>query len=194
MRIHPPRLVLLVLLCWGGCGGGGAGAGGRIAAPAVPPSTAPPPSAPPPAAPPGAPPPKVPAAPTETAPPVAPTEAAPPAAGCTHLPWQDDQSVAEASYRGKLEQIEASLPDGQLEKVLIVFLDRPACLPASSASQDESETETAAIQVYSPDPAVSEQLQALIGKRVVVTGEGFLWHTAHHHRPIVVDVKRVSGR
>jgi hypothetical protein len=193
-----------VLLCWGGCGGGGAAAGSKAALPARPPPAAPPPVAPPPATPPpAASPPNIPPAPTEAAAPPAPTEAAPPApteatappdGGCTQLPWQDDQIVGEASYRGKLEAIEASLPNGQLEKTLIVFLDRPACLPPNSASQDESGTETSAIQVYSPDPAVSEQLQALIGKRVVVTGEGFLWHTAHHHRPIVVDVKIVTAK
>jgi len=109
--------------------------------------------------------------------------------GCAPIPWQDDMNAGEATYQGKLDRIEAGLPNGEMEKALLVFLDTPACLPAGG-----DEKQTSEIQVYSPDPALEARLEALVGKAVVVTGEGFTAHTAHHHRPIVVDVKRVSTK
>jgi len=124
-----------------------------------------------------------------TRPAVAPTPQAP-GAGCVQLAWKDQgQHVGEATYEGKLEQIEAGLPNGQTEKPFILSLDRPVCLPP-----DSDVKETDAIQVYSSDPALDKQLAASVGKRVTVTGEGFSALTAHHHRPVVIEVKRVTAR
>jgi hypothetical protein len=105
------------------------------------------------------------------------------------VPWRDTDTAGEATYRGKLDLVEAEDANGQKEKPFVITLDRPACLPAGNDAK-----ETAEIQVYSPDPALQQQLQAAVGKTVAVTGEGFTAHTAHHHRPIVVDVKRISAQ
>jgi Domain of unknown function (DUF4431) len=46
--------------------------------------------------------------------------------------------------------------------------------------------------VYADDAAVRRKLQTFVGKSVRVTGKVFTAHTAHHHAPIVMDVKLVE--
>jgi Domain of unknown function (DUF4431) len=74
-----------------------------------------------------------------------------------------------------------------MEKPFVVVLDEPACLPTSHPDKKTSE-----IQVYSGDKKLHDRIKSLVGKTVVVTGEGFTAQTAHHHRPIVVDVKTIA--
>jgi hypothetical protein len=164
MRTDPLRLVLLLML---GCGSSGATAGGSA-------TTAPPPPAPPPAPPPSAMP--------------APAEAA---GSCTAIAWKagDSPSTEEVSFEGKLDVIAASVPNGAIEHPYIVFLAKAVCLPAGT---DPKATDS--IHVFSSDTGLQAQLQALKGKRVVVTGEGFVWQTAHHHRPIVLEIKRITAK
>lgn len=86
---------------------------------------------------------------------------------------------------------EAEQPNGTIEKALVLNLDAPVCLPPSSENEDK---QTDSIHIYSADDTLHGQLAAQRDKKtiVTVTGAGFLSHTAHHHRPIVVDVKRVT--
>jgi hypothetical protein len=35
-------------------------------------------------------------------------------------------------------------------------------------------------------------LRRLVGRKVTVSGEGFASHTRHHHRPLVLIVKKIS--
>lgn len=114
--------------------------------------------------------------------PVAPAKPTPTA--CEQIPWQGTDNVGEATYRGQLSQMEAELPNGEKEKSLILTLDRPVC---------SSEAPITEVQVYGSEDAQRAQLDEHIGKAIAVTGPGFAAHTAHHHRPIVVEVKQVAG-
>ena len=107
---------------------------------------------------------------------------------CMPVPWRNDDDADEAIYEGRLDRIEVTLPNGTFERPLLVILDRPACLPAHHDDHQADE-----IQVYSLDPALHARLESLLGRHVVVTGNGFVAHTAHHHRPIVVEVRSVAG-
>jgi hypothetical protein len=126
------------------------------------------------------------------APPSAPanaTAAPAPTGGCETIPWREGDVVAEASYHGKLSIVDAEDANGRKERPLILTLDRPVCMPEGSDNKQTDE-----IQVYSPDAALSKQLEAALGKVVTITGEGFTSHTAHHHRPIVLEVKSISTK
>jgi hypothetical protein len=48
--------------------------------------------------------------------------------------------------------------------------------------------------VIGADSAMDARLQALVGRHVVATGEGFAQITAHHHRLIVVHVTQLSAK
>lgn len=113
------------------------------------------------------------------------------ATACTPVPWQDEYTVGEATYRGTIVESEAEQPNGTIEKALVLNLDAPVCLPPSLENEDK---QTDSIHIYSTDDTLHGQLAAQRNKKtiVTVTGAGFLSHTAHHHRPIVVDVKRVT--
>lgn len=124
--------------------------------------------------------------------PPAPAAAAPapaPTGGCAAIPWREGDVIAEASYAGKLSIVDAEDANGRKERPLILTLDRPVCMPEGTDTKPTDE-----IQVYSPDAALSKQLEAALGKVVTITGEGFTAHTAHHHRPIVLEVKSVSTK
>jgi Domain of unknown function (DUF4431) len=60
------------------------------------------------------------------------------------------------------------------------------------AGQEDNVKPTRKLHVYANDTAMHRKLQAFVGKGVRVTGEVFAAHTAHHHAPIVMDVKRVE--
>lgn len=105
------------------------------------------------------------------------------------VPWLDDSNAGEATYRGTLAVIDAEHPNGSVERPYIVTLEAPACLPAGGA-----EKATAQIQIFSSDEGVQKQIAALVGSAVVVTGDGFVAQTAHHHRPIVVEAKSVAAK
>ena len=111
------------------------------------------------------------------------------ATGCTAVAWHDDDTATTRSYEGRLEILELAIPNGKVEKPFVVVLDRPACLPANSEPGETSE-----IQIYSPDPAIRARIDSLVGARVAIAGQGFVAHTAHHHRPIVVTVERIDAR
>jgi hypothetical protein len=176
--VELPALSLALSLMLG-CGGGagGRGNGPSVAAPAAPLAVAPSAPTSPAAASPA----------PVTPPPVAVAAAPAPPATCTPLPWKDDnQLVGETTYEGKLYQVKERLPNGQIEKALVMTLDHPVCLAPTSEDQ-----QTDGIHVAGSDDAVHAQLLRLLTRHVAVTGEGFAAITAHHHRPIVVFVRRV---
>jgi hypothetical protein len=48
------------------------------------------------------------------------------------------------------------------------------------------------LTIYGDDTATQRRLRSFVGKDVRLTGEVFAAHTAHHHAPIVMDVKRAE--
>jgi Domain of unknown function (DUF4431) len=130
-----------------------------------------------------------PPSPTATFAPI-PSSSPPPAPiGCMPVPWKDDDNAAEATYRGKLTVVEAADAMGRIEKPFVLVLDEPACLPPKG-----TETKTGEVQIFSGDKKLHEKIESFVGKKIVVTGEGFVSQTAHHHRPIVVDVKTIAPK
>ena len=99
----------------------------------------------------------------------------------------------ETSYAGTLQSVTVRLnesdPKSRVDQPFVLELDRPVCLPAGFDKK-----ETASIQVYASNDTLHAQLGTLKGKHITVTGEGFQSHTSHHHRPIVVDVTRISAK
>jgi hypothetical protein len=79
---------------------------------------------------------------------------------------------------------------GRPEDAYILTLPVPACLSGSDAESSVDSTTT--IHVYSPDGAISRQLEGLVGRDVHLRGTPFAAHTAHHHAPIVMEVREID--
>jgi hypothetical protein len=76
------------------------------------------------------------------------------------------------------------------ETAPILTMASPICL--SGPEEDDNVEPTQKLHVYAADTATQKELRSFIGKGVRLTGEVFAAHTAHHHAPIVMDVKRVE--
>ena len=76
------------------------------------------------------------------------------------------------------------------ETALILTMASPICL--SGPEEDDNVEPTRKLHVYGDDTATHKKLQTFVGKGVRLTGEVFAAHTAHHHAPIVMDVKLVE--
>lgn len=96
--------------------------------------------------------------------------------------------VASDSYEGVLSEAEGSDAADRSESFFVITLERPFC--AGDEATDRSRDE---VQVFTGDASLNPKLRALLGKRVVANGPGFEAHTAHHHRPVVVDVKAIEA-
>jgi hypothetical protein len=86
-------------------------------------------------------------------------------------------------FEGKVSTGEGTNGRGDNEKFQTLVLDKPACGP-DKASVDE-------VQLYTNDKTID--LEKMVGKTVTLDGEPFASHTAHHHRPIVVEVKKLTA-
>jgi hypothetical protein len=76
------------------------------------------------------------------------------------------------------------------ETAYILLLATPTCLSASDP--DEAVQSTSELHIYSSQNSVHRSLQKLVGKTVLVRGEPWAAHTAHHHAPIVMDISEVD--
>jgi hypothetical protein len=76
------------------------------------------------------------------------------------------------------------------ESALILTMTSPICL--SGPEEEDNVEPTRKLHVYGDDTATQRKLRSFVGKGVRVTGEVFAAHSAHHHAPIVMDVKRVE--
>jgi hypothetical protein len=106
------------------------------------------------------------------------------AGACAALEWDKDGMNAKAtSFKGKVDNGEGTNGRGDTEKFQTLVLDKPACGPDKAAVQE--------VQLYTNDKAID--LKKMVGKNVSIEGEPFSSHTAHHHRPIVVEVKKLTA-
>ena len=81
---------------------------------------------------------------------------------------------------------------GRRETAYILRLVKRACL--DDAEDSEARKGTRRIHVFSPDDATARKMRRLVGRKVVVIGEPFGQHTAHHHAPIVMTVSDIGRR
>lgn len=100
---------------------------------------------------------------------------------------EDIGEVASATYGGTLGEAQGSDAKDELEHFWTLTLDRPFCKVPGQTDGPVDE-----LQVYSADPAVDARFAGLVGQHVRVTGPGFTAHTAHHHRPIVLEAKELA--
>jgi hypothetical protein len=112
--------------------------------------------------------------------------AAPPALAC-----MSDQSKQE-SAEGKLSIASKRDATGRPEKVYMLALKSPACLTAQDPADSVKGTRT--IHIFSTDDKVHARIGTLVGKTVLVRGQPFAAHTAHHHAPIVMDISEIGAR
>jgi len=112
--------------------------------------------------------------------------AAPPTLAC-----MSDQSNQE-SAEGKLSIASRRDAAGRPEKVYLLTLKSPACLTAQDPADSVRATRT--IHIFSADEKVHARIGTLVGKTVLVRGQPFAAHTAHHHAPIVMDIGEIGVR
>lgn len=120
--------------------------------------------------------------------------AAAPAPGCLDV----RSGNAPVSLAGRLERRTYRTPgvgDGRPERAYILVLDRPICIDDGGEFADPR-TRFSQVHVYAGREAMQPRLRAAVGHRVRLSGSGFAAHTAHHHQPLVVDVRtlRIGGR
>jgi hypothetical protein len=103
---------------------------------------------------------------------------------CAALEWDKDRMNAKATtFKGKIANGEGQNGRAETEKFQTLVFEKPACGP------DKSPVDEA--QLYTNDKTID--LKKMVGKSVTIEGEPFSAHTAHHHRPIVVEVKKLTA-
>jgi Domain of unknown function (DUF4431) len=107
------------------------------------------------------------------------------------LACMSDQSQQE-SAQGKLAIATKHDAAGRPEKVYMLTLKSPACLTASDPADNVKSTRT--IHIFSSDEKVHAEIAKLVGRTVLVRGQPFAAHTAHHHAPIVMDIAVIGTR
>jgi hypothetical protein len=76
------------------------------------------------------------------------------------------------------------------EHAYILELREPACLEGAD-DYDKVET-TKRIHVFAMEKPLLAQLHRWVGKNVIVHGNAFGEHTAHHHAPIVMRIGKID--
>jgi hypothetical protein len=112
--------------------------------------------------------------------------AATPALAC--MSDRSKQEIAE----GRLAIASKRDAAGRPEKPYILTLASPACLTATDP--DDSVESTRTIHIFSSQDKVHAQIAKFVGKTVLVRGQPFAAHTAHHHAPIVMDIGEIDSR
>lgn len=87
------------------------------------------------------------------------------------------------SFKGKIDNGEGENGRAEMEKFQTLVLDEPVCGPDKAPVTE--------IQLYTNEKSID--LKKMVGKTVTIDGEPFSAHTAHHHRPIVVEVKKLTA-
>jgi hypothetical protein len=80
---------------------------------------------------------------------------------------------------------------GRPEQAFILTLPVPTCLSGSDEMDNVEDVET--IHVYAFDEATAATIKQFVGKDVQVRGTPFGAHTAHHHAPIVMDIREIDA-
>lgn len=81
---------------------------------------------------------------------------------------------------------------GRREDAYILHVSDAVCLEGSGEFDKVAHART--IHVYSVKPDILKRIRKLVGKAVRVRGTPFGAHTAHHHAPIVMDVREIGPR
>ena len=103
---------------------------------------------------------------------------------CAALEWDKDGSIAKGTiFKGKIGNGEGQNGRAETERFQTLVLDKAVC-GFDKAPVDE-------IQLYTSDKTID--LKKMVGKSVSIEGEPFSAHTAHHHRPIVLEVKKLTA-
>lgn len=92
---------------------------------------------------------------------------------------------------GRLVIQDATDAAGRPERPYILVLVTPACLTASSP--DSNVKSTRRIHIFSSNSRVHAKIAGLVGKTVMVRGNPFAAHTAHHHAAIVMDITEIDA-
>jgi hypothetical protein len=87
------------------------------------------------------------------------------------------------SFSGTIGSGESMELTNGRQKFHTLKLDKPACGPDNSPVGE--------LQLYTLDRNID--LAKSLGKKVTLEGEPFAAHTAHHHRPIVLEVKKLTA-
>jgi uncharacterized protein DUF4431 len=101
-----------------------------------------------------------------------------------------DQSPREIA-EGRLSIASRTDAAGRPEKPYILTLAKPACLTAKDP--DDSVESTRTIHIFSTQDKVHARIARFVGKTVLVRGQPFAAHTAHHHAPIVMDISEIDA-
>jgi hypothetical protein len=96
------------------------------------------------------------------------------------------------SAQGQLTVISAKDMVGRTERPYILQLRAATCLDAEDP--DDAVKSTRTIHVFPADEKLMPAFRRFVGKSVVVRGNPFNAHTAHHHAPIVMGVTEISAR
>ena len=92
--------------------------------------------------------------------------------------------------QGVLTVAQAKDANGRPERPYILRLEANACLDADDP--DEAIKATRTIHVFPADEKTMPEFKRLVGKPVLVRGNPFPAHTAHHHAPIVMQISAIE--
>lgn len=76
------------------------------------------------------------------------------------------------------------------ETAYILTLPVPTCLDASDPDDRVASAKT--VHIFSSKDKVHATIKRFVGKTVLVRGNPFGAHTAHHHAPIVMDISEID--
>jgi hypothetical protein len=117
--------------------------------------------------------------------------AAAPAPGCLDVRSGD----APVALEGRLERATFTLRDignGRPEREYILILARPICIDDGGEFADPHRR-FSQVQLFTSNDRLWPGLRAGVGHRIRIRGSGFAAQTAHHHAPLVVDVRAVAA-
>ena len=102
------------------------------------------------------------------------------------------KAMTQQRAEGRLTIGRFSDAAGRPETAYILRLVKRVCL--DGAEDNDARKGTRRIHVFSPEDALARKMRRLVGRKVVVLGEPFGQHTAHHHAPIVMTVSEIRPR
>jgi len=79
---------------------------------------------------------------------------------------------------------------GRPQKPYLLRMPAPACLDGPDPEDRVKGSRT--IHVYPANEKLGRDFRRLVGKTVLVRGNPFPRHTAHHHAPIVMEVTEID--
>jgi hypothetical protein len=100
-------------------------------------------------------------------------------------------NTGNQAARGRLRYVTiADEAYARTEHAYILDLREPACLDGTDGYDQIKSTNR--IHVFAMDKPLLDRLRRFIGKAVIVRGNPFGEHTAHHHAPIVMRISKID--